>query len=69
MVDCCRVIAKQTNRRVMLKDQGAAELRSSVNRVNGKNASPARRKKKEGQKELKSCWVKRGSIYRHARAT
>lgn len=48
MVDCCRVIAKQTNRRVTLKDQGAAELRSSVNRVNGKNASPARRRKKEG---------------------
>jgi hypothetical protein len=50
--DCCRAIAKQTSRRVTLKDQGVAELRSSVIRVNGKNTSPARCRRKTGEKEI-----------------
>jgi hypothetical protein len=36
------------------REEGVAELRSSVIRVNSKIASTARRRKKEGEKEMKS---------------
>lgn len=51
--------------------KGVAELRSSVIRINSKNASPARRREKKGEKENPSCRIgrgKQGSIYNHARA-
>jgi hypothetical protein len=40
-------------------EKGVAEFRSSVIRFNGEIASPARRRK-EGEKEIRSCWVGRG---------
>ena len=42
------------------REKGVAEFRSSVIRVNGKNASPARRRRKEGEKENRGSWMEGG---------
>jgi hypothetical protein len=42
------------------RGKGVAELRSSVIRINSKNASPVESRKEQGEKENIGCWVGRG---------